>query len=240
MNPKSTLILADYMLPLQAKEKLSAWGNVEGFSTEGLVFPAISGHPAIFFCKIPNLVITAPNLPQKWFLVFEKYGVKYMTGNLNAGISTEKKSIPHTALVHYMAAVNDEFLVHAIPFTDPVIIQQCHYLKKIAVKQGFTLSHLLLLDDGHYITSDKGIDDTMKQHGLHGLFVSPAGIRMEGFQNGGIGGTTGIHKNTIFFTGSLSQYPEGQEVKQFLEDLHYEIIELSDGPLIDTGGILFL
>jgi hypothetical protein len=38
----------------------------------------------------------------------------------------------------------------------------------------------------------------------------------------------------------LERFPQGQKAKNYLEALNYEIVELCDGPLMDTGGILFI
>jgi hypothetical protein len=240
MDIKRKLIIVDNKIPEETKEKLSEWGEVIGFSTEGFAIPAISGHPDIFFCKTPHALVVAPNLPEAWFQILDQYLVRYEIGNLRVGSDTQKKNIRHVGLIHYNAAVNGEYLVHTIQHTEPVILQHCHYLKKIPVKQGFTRSNLILLENNHYITSNKGIDEALIHHGLDGLFVSPEGIVLPGFQNGFIGGTMGLLGQKIFFTGSLNKYPEGQKVKYYLEAFHYEIIELTDGPLIDAGGILFM
>jgi ribosomal protein L30E len=240
MGDNIKLIIVDRKIPEEAKEKLSDYGKVVGFFTEGLTYPAISGHPDIFFCKTPQVLVIAPNLPEEYFRILDQYLIRYEIGNSEVGINGERKEIHHSAFIHYTAAVSDEYLVHALQYTEPVILQNCHYLKKISVKQGYTRCNLLLLDKKHYITSDKGTDESLNQHGLEGLVVSPSGILLPGFQNGFIGGTMGIYAEKIFITGSLHRYPEGRKITNYLEALNYEIVELYDGPLIDAGGILFL
>ena len=234
------LIIIDRNLPKEAKEKLAAYGQVVELSTEGFTHPGVSGHPDIFFCKIPQILVIAPNLPEAYFRILDQHLIRYKIGNLRVGTNGENNKIRHSAFIHYTAAVNDEYLVHTLQYTEPVILQNCHYLKKIPVKQGYTRCNLLLLGKKHYLTSDTGIDETLKRHGLEGLFVSPEGIFLPGYQNGSIGGAMGINGEKIFILGNLQRYPEGPKVKHFLEGLHYEIAELYDGPLIDAGGILFL
>ena len=56
-------IIADNRIPPQAKEKLSEYGEIINFSTKGITYEAISGHPDIFFCQVNNKLIVAPNLP---------------------------------------------------------------------------------------------------------------------------------------------------------------------------------
>lgn len=240
MREKRKLIIVDRKLPEEAKEKLSDYGKVAGIFTEGLAYPAISGHPDIFFCKTPQVLVIAPNLPELYFRILDQHLIRYEIGNLGVGVNGERKKVHHSAFIHYTAAVSDEYLVHTLQYTEPVILQNCHYLKKIPVKQGYTRCNLLFLGKNHYLTSDTGIDETLKRHGFEGLFVSPEGIVLPGFQNGFIGGTIGIYGEKVFITGSLQRFPQGRKVKNYLEALNYEIIELCDGPLMDAGGILFI
>lgn len=233
------LIIIDRNLPKEAKEKLAAYGQVVEFSTEGFTHPSVSGHPDIFFFKTPQVLVIAPNLPEAYFRILDQHLIRYKIGNLRVGTNGENKKIHHSAFIHYTAAVNDEYLVHTLQYTEPVILQNCHYLKKIPVKQGYTRCNLLLLGKKHYLTSDTGIDETLKRHGLEGFFVSPEGIVLPGFQNGFIGGAIGIYGEKVFITGSLQRYPQGQTIKNYLEALNYEIVELYDGPLMDAGSILF-
>ena len=227
------LIIVDKKIPREAKEKLSAAGNILELETEGIVYPAISGHPDIFFCKTPQVLVISPSLPDKYLHKIQEQKLQFILGN-------QASSIQHPESARYNAAINDRYLVHRLEYTDPVILQNCHPLKKIPVKQAYTRCNLLLLRDDHYITSDRGIHKNLQRSGLEGIFVSPEGILLPGFPNGFIGGAMGLLNDTIFIIGSLAYFPEGGAVRKFLEDLQYKIVELYDGPFFDGGGILFL
>jgi hypothetical protein len=146
----------------------------------------------------------------------------------------------HPSSVRYNAAINGNYLVHRIEYTDPVILQNCHYLRKIPVKQGYTRCNLMLLKDGHYITSDKGIHEVLFRNGMNGLYVSSEGIILPGFRNGSVGGAMGIFENSIFIIGNLNLFREGEKIREYLTSLDYSLLELYGGPLYDGGGILFL
>ncbi len=227
------LIIIDKKIPGEAKEKLSAYGALLELETEGIVYPAISGHPDIFICKTPQALIVSPSLPEIFLHKLQEQQLQFIPGN-------QASSIQHPASVYYNAAVNNQYLVHRLEFTDPVILQNCHTLRKIPVKQAYTRCNLLLLKDDHYITSDPGIHKNLHRSGLDGIFVSPTGIILPGFLNGFIGGAMGLVNDSIFIIGSLLYYPEGSTVRKFLEDFNYRIIELYPGPLFDGGGILFI
>lgn len=234
------LIIIDKKIPGEAKEKLSAYlplrqacGNILELETNGIVHHAISGHPDIFFCKTPQTLIVSPSLPDNYLEKIKESKLEYITGHLAS-------SIHHPASVYYNASVNNRYLVHRLEYTDPVILQNCHTLKKIPVKQAYTRCNLMLLRDDHYITSDRGIHKNLQRSGLEGIFVSPEGILLPGFPNGFVGGAMGLLNDTIFIIGTLACFAEGGAVRKFLEDHEYRMVELYQGPLVDGGGILFI
>ena len=226
------LIFIDRKLPGEAKERLLSTGPVLELETEGLVYPAISGHPDIFLCQTPQALVISPSLPLKYVQILEEHHVPFITGNHKTGLK-------HPSSIHYNAAVSDHYFVHRLEYTDPVLLQQCHTLKKIPVKQGYTRCNLILLRNDHYLTSDQGIHLNLQRSGLTGIFVSPEGVLLPGFPNGFIAGAMGILNNTVYIAGNLSHFPKGETVRNFLVGLGYEIIELYKGPLFDGGGILF-
>ncbi|MGA3015268.1 MAG: DUF6873 family GME fold protein [Bacteroidales bacterium] len=227
------LIIIDRKLPREAKERLLSTGTVLELETEGLVYPAVSGHPDIFLCQTPQTLVISPSLPLRYVQYLEEHHVTFISGNKKTGIK-------YPSSVHYNAAVSDHYFVHRLEYTDPVLLQQCHALKKVPVKQGYTRCNLFLLRNDHYLTSDQGIHTNLQRSGLSGIFVSPDGVLLPGFPNGFIGGAMGILNNTVYIAGNLSHFPKGETVKNFLVALGYEIIELYEGPLFDSGGILFI
>jgi hypothetical protein len=60
------LIIVDHKISQRAKEKLSQYGDLVELRTEGITYPAISGHPDIFFCQSADKLIVAPNLPEEY------------------------------------------------------------------------------------------------------------------------------------------------------------------------------
>jgi len=244
-NFTETMIIVDKKIPEEAKVKLAKYGILVELETDGIVYPAISGHPDIFFCKTPELLVVSPSLPEKYLNLLKEQHLQFIIGNQASLPVRQAGSIPaypagYPATVHYNAAINDHYLVHNLKYTDPVILQSCHTLKKIPVKQGYTRCNLTLLKDDHYITSDTGIQKELQRNGLDGILVSPEGIVLSGFPNGFIGGTLGVLNDRIFVIGSLFHYAEGGKVRAYLENLEYEIVELYEGPLFDGGSILFL
>ncbi|MBP6977042.1 MAG: hypothetical protein PHD61_04010 [Bacteroidales bacterium] len=227
------LIILDKKVPEAAKQKLRAFGEVIEFTTSGITYEAISGHPDIFFFQAETQWIVAPNLPGEYLEILIREKVPFRMGK-----NPVRDHYPGTA--GYNAVFSDEMLIHNLDLTDPVILQYTVEKNRIHVSQGYCRCNLLVLHHHSFITSDAGIFKILAGKGFAVLFVDPAEIILPGFAHGFIGGACGIFRDQIFFMGSLSCHRQGKEIKTFLQDLHYEIIEFYDGPLFDGGGALFL
>ncbi|MBK7213784.1 MAG: hypothetical protein IPH88_10925 [Bacteroidales bacterium] len=234
------LIIVDKRLPSDVKNKLSSYGEVVEFFTEGITYEAISGHPDIFFCKTDEGLIAAPNAPDQYLDILNKKGVHIIKGEKEVG-----SKYPETA--RYNAVVNSDYLICNMGAVDSVVKETGRRKadsseEKILlnVNQGYTRCNLIDLGNNSYITSDKGIFNILVSNGLNVLFLEPAGILLPGFENGFIGGCAGVWGNTLFLAGNLNKYPEGEKIREFLAWQSMEVIELYQGPLIDGGSILFL
>ncbi len=225
------LILADKRIPEKAKNSLIKYGEVLFLETKGITYPAISGHPDIFFCQTGTDLVVAPNAPKnikKQLLINRTH---FIEGTQNVGIN-----YPETA--RYNAVITDSILIHNLKYTNAAINVNCKSLRHIHVNQAYTRCNLIALENRRFITSDIGIEKVLSGSGLEVLFVHPEGIILPGFDHGFIGGCCGVYEDKIFFIGSLNHFPEGDKIRSFVKG--FEIIELYDGPLFDGGSIIII
>lgn len=226
-------IIADARLPEIIKENLSKYGTLLEFSSNAIVYNAISGHPDIFCCSTDQQLIIAPNTPADFIATLTNSKIDFRSGDALLG-----NTYPKTA--HYNAVSTEHYLIHNLDYTDKKIKETAQDKLAIQVNQAYTRCNLLLLNPTHFITSDKGIEQTLVKHGLVGFYVNPGGIQLEGFLHGFFGGCCGIHKHRLFLNGCLSYLPENKSLSAFLSSQEIETIELYQGPLIDSGSLLFL
>jgi len=227
------LIITDKKLPPEAKDSLAKHGDIIEFSTSNITYDAISGHPDIFFCKTNSRLIIAPNLPESYLLLLKEKNFPLVIGSRNV-----ESKYPSSA--HYNAVVTDNLLIHNLKITDKIILENTKELTHIHLNQAYTRCNLLPLKNNSFITSDKGVYQTLLKAKLNILYVSPEYILLEGFSNGFFGGACGVYENKVFIIGSLKYLSDGNKVKSFLKNLDYKIIELYDGPLIDGGSLIFI
>ncbi len=227
------LIIADKRIPIEASQKLSEYGDLVEFETRNITYEPVSCHPDIFICQKGKELIVAPNIPALYISIFEDHNINYCLGKNEVGEF-------HPFSAFYNAVITDSLLIHKTSLTDSVILQKCTNHTYIDVKQAYTRCSLLALKKNTYITSDNCISRKLKQDNNDVLLISSDSIILPGLPYGLFGGTAGIHESTIFFIGSLKYHPEGKKIKEKLNNLEYQIVELYDGPLFDGGGILFL
>jgi hypothetical protein len=219
--------------PQPAITTLKQFGEVVLFTSENITYPQVSGHPDLFFCCGSGRCVAAPNTPQKYITWLKEKNIDFVPGSQPVG-----DSYPSSAI--YNAVVTDGYLIHNHSVTDPVVLKTFSRLKKINIKQGYSRCSLLPLKENHFITSDEGIYKVLKKNRLDALYVNPSSVLLPGFEHGFFGGAAGVINDTLFLTGSLNYFPEGEKVRNYLNHLHYTIVELYDGPLFDGGSILIV
>jgi len=226
-------ILIDSRMPAAAKKKLQEYGDIIEFATKGITYEAISGHPDIFFCPTPNGLVVAPNLPERYFLILKKHSIKYIIGKSPVG-----NTYPDSA--RYNSLATNNLFVHNPKISDLEIQDANKMLQSIKVKQGYVRCNLLALPNERFITSDKGIEKTLRQHKFEVLFVDSTCVKLPGFEHGFWGGICGLKNSILFVCGSLSYFNENESIRAFVEKCGVEIVELFDGQPVDIGTILFL
>lgn len=227
------IFIIDKNLPFEAKDKLSSFGEIIEFSSDGITYKQISNHPDVFFCKTDHKLICAPNTPQEYFELFKTKNIEFILGDTPVG---EK----YPASAPYNAVVTEKFFIHNQKVTDPKLAELIKNKEPINVKQGYTRCSLLSLRNNSFITSDKGIYKKLSILGVDVLYVNPNGITLTGAEYGFFGGTSGIYGDILFIAGKLDLFDEGRKVQNFAVSNGVEIVELCNTTLIDCGSILVL
>jgi hypothetical protein len=226
-------VIVNEAAPEKAIKTLAKYADVIPFNLSGQAYPPVSGHPDIFFCRVNDAIVCAPNIPPSFLNRIENLQTKPITGKTFVG-----NAYPETA--YYNAVVTEHLLIHHLNLTDPEILNLAAGREQIHVNQGYCRCNLLPLRDNHFIASDHGIYQALAHQGFKILFVNPGDILLPGFKNGFFGGTCGVVDDIVFFMGSLKKFGDGGAVRNFLEVLNYRVVELYDGQLFDGGSLLFI
>ncbi|MCQ2483703.1 MAG: hypothetical protein MJ168_00055 [Clostridia bacterium] len=109
----------------------------------------------------------------------------------------------------------------------------------IHCNQGYSACSTVKLSDNAAITDDSSVYNTLSSIGIDCIKVSKGSVKLKGFDYGFIGGCCGLtEKNKIVFTGSIDKHADAELIKSFLSKHRVEYINLTDGELIDIGGII--
>ncbi len=227
------MIIVDKKIPAKAKQTLGKFDKVIQFETENITYESISGHPDIFFTRIKNDLIIAPNLPDRYKRLLKENNHSYTEGETPVG-----SKYPETA--GYNVVFTDDLLIHNFRYTDPGILDKTRDADPIQVKQAYTRCNLIPLPERKFITSDTSIHSILYGFEYDVLFVDPKGIILPGFEHGFFGGCCGTSENKFFIIGNLSLHNKGDRIRDFIKSSGFEIIELYEGPLFDGGSILFI
>lgn len=227
------LIIIDGRLPATVAQNLSRFGDVFEMESSGIVYDSISGHPDIFLFQKDNLVIVAPNAPKTLIEELKKYRIPFLRGKEKLGTK-----FPQTSW--YNAVCNSKYFIHRQQHSSNSILRQTTDKQFLPVPQAYTRCNLLPLPDGSFITSDKGIEKSLKQYELEVYYFDSQDIILNGQEHGFLGGALGLFHNEIFVIGNLNHYSEGKKLKELFNNKSLKYHELYNGPLIDGGGIFFL
>ena len=125
------LFIVNRIISDEAVNRLNQFGEVILFSTSGIVDNYLSGHVDLFFTKIGDRLIYAPNTLEKYINELKRAGVKLEMGKKSVG-----GDYPDCAI--YNAAISGGVVVHKFGITDEVIKLYTQKYLTINVKQGMT------------------------------------------------------------------------------------------------------
>ncbi|MCE1188691.1 MAG: hypothetical protein LWX56_06065 [Ignavibacteria bacterium] len=227
------LCIVNAAAPSAVLGALGMYADIIPFETNGITYPEISNHPDVFFCKVDNYLVYAPNTPEKYIQRLRKSGIQLIKGEKPVGNL-------YPASAYYNGVATGAVFIHHREITDTVLAKTCHEKEFIHVNQGYTRCSVLPITDNAFITSDEGIHKQLEAAGKESLLVNSSDIELPGMKSGFFGGCTGIFDNAIYIMGSLSQYSCGETVRQFLAGKGRHVINLANSPLFDGGSLLFL
>ena len=224
----SPIAIIDARSPRQAIETLARRFTVIPFLSENCTYEAVAGHPDIFITQ-GDITVLAPNTPPE----VKQHISSFVSGKATVG-NDVRNSTP------YNCVVTRNYIIHKQGFTDTAIIEHNPNKTYISVPQPYTRCNLLEITENVFITSDRGIYETLRKYNLECLPISPEGIQLPPYKYGFIGGCMGKFGDIIYINGSLSTHSEGDKIRSFIQDHSLQIEELHQGKLYDGGGIIFI
>lgn len=217
-----TKLLIDERIRKQEYEYLSRYFHVIKLPLSDGVYDEISGHSDIFYCKIKDKIICAPNSPiiEKEFLV---------------GTSKIERKYPKD--VAYNACQIGENIIGS-KFTDVTINPN------IIVKQGYTKCSIAVTGENSCITTDKEIYKKLKEKNIEVTYIEEPNIKlldrngntsnMQGF----IGGASFLFDNKFVLFGDIEKLKSKQQIMEHLNRHNLELVNFEGLQVNDYGGAI--
>lgn len=201
--------------------------QTELIHTEGLVSEPVSDHPDMFMCRL-GIGVDSP-LVSYWDTTKNRD---------KAGVSALSPGYPDE--VAFNAACTGKYFIHNLKYTAPQLLDTARSMGMIEVNvsQGYAKCSTVIVDEDSIITYDRGLGQRCIEAGMDVLFVSPGHVLLEGYESGFLGGASGRIGDTVYFNGDLTEHPDFQAIKDFIEERGLSSKWFPDWPLTDIGTIL--
>lgn len=112
-------------------------------------------------------------------------------------------------------------------------------IEMLPVAQGYARCSCCPVDSFSLITADPSICSTAAAAGLEVLRIRPGHVFIEEYSYGFIGGASGlIARDLLAFSGDIRSHPDYEEIRRFCGERGVELLSLTEGPLVDIGGIV--
>ena len=199
---------------------LSEFFNVIKLPLSNDVYEEISGHSDIFYTKINNQVIAAPNaeiMEQQFILGKEKVGKEY----------------PKDVLYNVCQIGNR---IIGSKYTDKSIKPD------IIVKQGYVKCSIAVTSNNSCITSDKGIAKVLENNNIDVLYIEENNINLlkkdatASIMKGFIGGASLVFDNKFVLFGDSNNLSNKDKLIQHLDKYNLELVDFKGLDIYDYGG----
>lgn len=153
---------------------------------------------------------------------------------------SQKKVYPHDAIFNGLILGNCLFCKTDSFSADARKYAEDSGIKTVPVKQGYPACTTLKLSDNAAITADHGMAAALIKEGIDVTLIENGDISLPPYSYGFIGGAGGVFEDTVYFFGDIYKHRSAEKIIEALNRLNMKACSLSDEPLADLGGILFV
>ncbi len=226
-------------------EKMKRTLAIHGFNTiellpSSLLGEAVSSHPDTLLFKLgKNIVSSADYIEEAPFIFTD---IRDAAPNIRIIVTDDRLGAEYPQDCAYNALTVGDTVFLKEESISSAIVDLAKSLGKrvVAVKQGYAACSTLALGEGAAITADKGMSRALKSEGISVYEIESGSIALPPHKYGFIGGACGVFGNKVFFFGDYTKHPSRDIIECALANEGFIPIALSDEPLVDLGGIVFL
>ena len=214
-------------------EYLSKYFNIIKVPLSKDVYDEISGHSDIFYCRLSNQLIVAPNA------MIGINELKSINDKIDFTLGKEKVEKDYPKDVYYNACQLGEKIIGSKYSEKNIPVN-------ILVKQGYTKCSIAVTGDKSCITSDIGIFKSLVEMHIEVTYINESKIKLldrkgnETSKHGFIGGASFTYDNKFILFGDIDKLDSKEKIKEHLEDTGLELIDFKGINVHDYGGAIII
>ena len=201
---------------------------------------AIASHPDSLIFRLGNTFVTTCDYAEEAAYIFSDVREFCRDSRLIFIDEALGKSYPEDARLN-AASVGDFLIANTKTVSKEILkISENLGLTTQNVNQSYPNCSILKLNDKNVITADVGIARKLEALGVKVLLIEPGHISLPPYAYGFIGGASGSDREKVYFLGNYKLHPDGERMEKFIRNAGLTPVALSDNPLVDLGGLIFL
>lgn len=213
-------LIIDSRIRNQEYTYLSKYFNIIKLQLSDDVYEEISGHSDIFYCKINNQIVAAPNAK-----ILEK---DFKVGRLRV----EKKyplDVPYNACQIGNIVIGNKYLDNSI-------------IPDITVNQGYVKCSIAVTTNKSCITTDKKIAEVLNKNNIDALYIEENNIKLlkkdKSISNmhGFIGGACLVFNNKFILFGDIDMLKNKDKILEHINKYNLELVDFKGLDIFDYGG----
>ena len=229
-------VIVDFRISQKSENSLLKMGYkiIKTRQNPDLLEP-VCGHPDMMICKLSDRTFSAETT------ICGFLAEKFPQYDFIQGQSKLSYKYPYD--IAFNSARIGNLLFCYEKYTDKSVLKYCkqNNIKIVNTKQGYTKCSICIVSDNAIITADKNIFNLAKNNNIDVLLTENKGIILNGFNEGFIGGATGLlEKDLLAVNGNIKLHTDYERIKHFCLKYGVHIISLCDEPITDIGTIIRL
>lgn len=204
---------------------------------------AIASHPDTLFFRLADKLISSADYCDEAPYVFTDLRERHPSLALQLSSTEFAKEYPRDCPYNALALAG-KLYARLASISDSVIEHASNKGYEIVnSNQGYPACTTLAFEscgDAYAITADEGMARVLEKNGVRVTKIAVGGITLPPYEYGFIGGASGVYKNKIYFLGDVTKHPDAKIILKTISDAGLEAVSLSDEPLFDGGGLIFI
>ena len=203
---------------------------------------AVASHTDMLIARVGNEYISYADYCEEASYVFTDLTLMTKGSGARFTFTADEVGAKYPNDVHLNALIMGNKLFCRVDSASATLLASAEKngIEIVNVKQGYPACTVLKLSDSAAITSDSGMAATLKKHGIRVTLIEQGDIALPPHEYGFIGGAGEVDGNHLYFFGDPKTHRDGEKIITAAESEGLRVVPLSNGPLRDLGGIIFI